>query len=273
MDSNETITPTDETNGGNGELNHSDKLIGVFTEPSETFSITSKFPPRTKDWILPVLFLLIAAALVQIILTNNEEIVFQTKQKQMKKIEAQFDQLVESGAMSREQANEQLDKISEQMDQAGGTSAMIRNLALLFVFGFLIFIIYSGIYFALSKAALKGEGQFSSALVANGLASYIGIIHVILAAVLSLLLGRLIPFIDLTAILDVERASFMGFLLSKVDPFSIWMYTVLGIGLSKMFHSTSSAKYIAMVMSVWVGITFLFFLLAQAVPFLQFFMQ
>jgi len=273
MDSNETITPPKESTEISGELSHSDKMIGVFTEPSKMFSTTSKFPPRTKDWILPILFLLLAAALVQLILTNNEEIVFETKQKQMKKIEAQFDQLVESGAMTRDQANEQLDKISEQIDEAGGMSGMIRNIVFLFVFGFLIFIIYSGIYYALSKAAFKGEGHFNSALVAYGLASYIGVIHIILAALLSLLLGRLIPYIDLTAILGVERATFMGFLLGKVDPFSIWLYAVLGIGLSKMFHSNSTTKYMIMVFGVWVGITFIFFLLAQAVPFLQFFMQ
>ena len=273
MDSNETITPNEKTNGGNGELNHSDKLIGVFTEPSNTFSITSKFPPRTKDWFLPILFLLLAAALVQIILTNNEEIAFQAKQKQMQKIEAQFDEAVKSGAMTREQANEQLDRISEQMEQGRGATGMIIQIVSLFVVGFLIFFIYSSIYFVLSKTALKGEGQFASAMVANGLASYIGIIHIILAAVLSLLLGRLIPYIDLTAIMGVERATLTGFLLGKVDPFSIWMYTVLGIGLSKMFHSSSSAKYIAMVLGVWVAITFVFFMLAQAIPFLQFFMQ
>jgi len=273
MDSNETITPAEGTNGGNGELSHSDKLIGVFTEPSNTFSITSKFPPRTKDWFLPILFLLLAAALVQLILTNNEEITFQIKQKQMQKIEAQFDEAVKSGAMTREQANEQLDRISEQIDQGRGTTGMIIQIVSVFVVGFLIFIIYSGIYFLFGKTLLKGEGLFASALVANGLASYIGIIHIILAAVLSLSLGRLIPYIDLTAILGVERATFMGFLLGKVDPFSIWMYTVLGIGLSKMFQSNSSTKYIAMVFGIWVAITFIFFLLAQAVPFLQFFMQ
>ena len=276
MDANETITPNDsseEMSGGNGELSHSDKMIGVFTEPSRTFSITSKFPPRTKDWVIPVLFFLLVAAIVQIILSNNEEIAFQTKQKQMQKIEAQFDEIVKSGGMTQEQANEQLDKISGQMDQGRGGTGMIIQVISIFVVGFLIIIIYSSIYFLLSKTALKGEGQFASSLVANGLVLYIGIVHVIVAAVLSILLGRLIPYADLTAILDIERSSFQGFLFGKIDFFAIWMNIVLGIGLSKLFHSNSATKYIVMVFSVWVAITLLFFLLAQAVPFLQFFMQ
>ena len=46
MDSNETITASEETPGGNGELTHSDKMIGVFTEPAKMFQHTSKFPTR-----------------------------------------------------------------------------------------------------------------------------------------------------------------------------------------------------------------------------------
>ncbi len=37
MDPNETITPTEETTNEVGELSHSDKMIGVFTEPAKTF--------------------------------------------------------------------------------------------------------------------------------------------------------------------------------------------------------------------------------------------
>jgi len=276
MDANETITPNDsseEMSGGNGELSHSDKIIGVFTEPSETFSITSKFPPRTKDWLLPIFFLLLVTAIVQIILSNNEEIAFQTKMKQMEKIEAQFDEAVSSGAMTREQADEQLDRIADQMDQGRGAVGMIIQTVSIFVVGFIIFFLFTAIYFLFSKTIFKGEGLYSSALVANGLVSYIAIIHVVLAAVLSMLFGRLIPYIDLTALLGVERATIQGFLFGKLDVFAIWMNVVLGIGLAKMFRSDSTAKYIVMVFSVWISISLIFYLLAQAIPFLQFFMQ
>ncbi|MCU0406962.1 MAG: hypothetical protein MUE64_08340 [Ignavibacteriaceae bacterium] len=37
MDPNETITPTEETTNDAGELSHSDKMIGVFTELHQNF--------------------------------------------------------------------------------------------------------------------------------------------------------------------------------------------------------------------------------------------
>ena len=37
---------------------------------------------------------------------------------------------------------------------------------------------------------------------------------------------------------------FSGFILSKVNPFSIWFYSVFGIGLAKLFNSDNVKKYV-----------------------------
>jgi len=63
----------------------------------------------------------------------------------------------------------------------------------------------------------------------------------------------------------------VGFILGKLDVFSIWAFIVIGIWLSKMFKASSSIKYIVMVFSVWILIDIIFYLLAGVVPFLQFF--
>ena len=36
------------------ELSHTDKLAGLFTEPSSTFQSIAKFPPKVIDWLLVV---------------------------------------------------------------------------------------------------------------------------------------------------------------------------------------------------------------------------
>ena len=41
------------------ELGHSDKLVGVFAEPKTMFEKMSHFPPKTMDWFLPVILLLV----------------------------------------------------------------------------------------------------------------------------------------------------------------------------------------------------------------------
>jgi len=269
MDSNETITPTDETTGGNGELSNSDKMIGVFTEPSKMFSITSKFPPRTKDWVIPVILLFVIAALMRIIAMTNEEVAFEVKKKEINKIE----KTVENGTLTREQGDEAITKVDQQMGFMNKPVGWVITIAMSIIFGIIVFVIIVGIYFLFVKFLLKGEGSFNSALVANGLTMYIGLLQMILAGILTILFGRMIMDTSVASFLGSDKMTLAGWFLSKIDPITIWSYIVLSIALAKMFKSESTGKYYGLVFGVWLIGTFILFQLAQAVPFLQNFMQ
>ena len=39
------------------EQSHTDKLVGLFTEPGDTFKTLARFTPKTVDWIIPLLIL------------------------------------------------------------------------------------------------------------------------------------------------------------------------------------------------------------------------
>ena len=278
MDTSDTNENSEQVNNSEPEesqeeLSHSDNMIGIFTEPGKTFDLIAKFPPRTKDWLLPFMLLLALVSITQIILIQNSEIAFQTKQEQLEKIQASFDEAVEKGQMTREQADQQMDGVMERMDQSGSPVAMIIQTVSIFIIGFIIFFFFVAIHFMFSKFALKGEGSFASSLVANGLTAYIGMVHVILAAVLSLVLSRLLSDVNIASLIQADKFSVAGFILGKLDLFSIWAYIVVGIGLSKMFKASSSIKYIVMVFGIWIFIDLLFYLLAQVVPFLQFFIR
>ncbi len=269
MDSNETITPTEETNENIGELSHSDKMIGVFSEPSKTFSITSKFPTRTKDWVIPVLLLFFVAALIRIIAMTNEEVYFEAKKQGIDRIE----KMVESGTLTREQGDEAINSIDQQMEFMNGPVGWVITIATSLIFGFIVFMIIVGVYYLLVKFVLKGEGTFTSALVANGLTVYISILQMILAGILTMLLGKMIMDTSLASLMGSDKMTLTGWFLAKIDPISIWAYVVLSIGLAKMFKSESTGKYYALVFGVWLIGMFILFQLAQAVPFLQNFMQ
>jgi hypothetical protein len=269
MDSNETIIPVDETSGENGELSHSDKMIGVFTEPAKTFFLTSKFPPRTKDWVIPVLILFFIAALIRIIAMTNEEVYFEAKKLGIERIE----KMVESGTMTREQGDEAINAIDQQMAFMNGPVGWVITIATSIIFGFIVLIIIVGIYYLFIKFLLKGEGTFSSAFVSIGLVSYISVMQMIIAGILTMLLGKMIMDTSLASLLGSDKMTLTGWFLAKIDPISIWAYIVLSIGFAKMFKSESSGKYYALVFGVWLIGMFILFQLAQAVPFLQNFMQ
>jgi len=269
MDPNETITPTEETTNDAGELSHSDKMIGVFTEPAKTFFTTSKFPPRNKDWVIPVLIFFIVVALIRSIVMTNKEVYFEAKKQGIDRIE----KMVESGTMTREQGDEAINAIDQQMEFMQGPIGWVITIATTLIFGFIVFFIIVGIYYLFIKFVLKGEGTFASALVANGLTSYISILQIIIGGILTMLFGKMIMDTSLASLMGSDKTTLTGWLLAKVDPISIWGYIILAIGFTKMFKSESTGKYYALVIGLWLIGGFILFQLAQAVPFLQGFLQ
>ncbi|HVO74036.1 MAG TPA: YIP1 family protein [Ignavibacteriaceae bacterium] len=262
---NESNTDSDQQ-----ELSHTDKISGIFTEPKKTFEVISKFPPKTSDWLVPVLILLLVISLTRILVMSNEEIYFQFKEKQVQQVEKMFDGMVAKGQMTREQADEQLEKAKERMEMGRGPVGYIIQTIGIIIVGFIVYLIVVVIYFALVKLFLKGEGNFSSALVANGLPAYIIILQVIAASILSLAMGRLLNDTSAASFMNLDKAQLSGFFLGKIDPFSIWIYSVVSIGLAKMFKSSSAGKYFALVFGIWIIGSFLIWLLGKAVPFLSF---
>ena len=265
MDANETITPNDsseEMSGGNGELSHSDKMIGVFTEPSRTFSITSKFPPRTKDWVIPVFILFLVVGFMQRIALMNEEIYYKVIQEQT----SELDKQVEAGELSREEADQRAEAIETFTK---GPIGWITTIAGSLIFGFIFFLLIAGFYFLSIKIFIKGEGGFSSVLVASGLTAYIGILNVILAGIFTMLLGIQMRDISVSAFLDLDRLTIIGWLLAKVDPIGIWSYGVLSIGLAKMFKADDTKKYFLLVFGSWIIVSLILFFLAQNISFFK----
>ena len=269
MDSNENITPPEETTNENGELSHSDKMIGVFTEPAKMFQQTSKFPPRNKDWVIPVLILFLVAALIRIIAMTNKEVYFEAKEKGVERIE----KMVESGTLTREQGDEAINRIDQQMEFMQGPVGWVITIATSVIFGFIVFFIIVGIYYLFIRFMLKGEGSFASALVANGLTIYINIIQIIIAGIITMIMGRMIMDTSVASLIGSDKNTLVGWVLARLDPISIWAYIVLAIGFAKMFKSESTGKYYALVFGVWLIGMFILFQVAQAIPFLQNFMQ
>jgi hypothetical protein len=251
------------------ELNHSDKMIGIFTEPAKTFEHTAKFPPRNKDWVIPLLIFFFVIAVIRMVSMMNEEVFFEAKQKQIDSIE----KMVESETLTREDGDAAIDSIDEQMEFMQGPVGWVITIATTLIFGFIVFFIIVGIYFLFVKLLLKGEGGYASALVANGLTAYISIVQYIVVGILTMAFSTLINDTSLAALLGTDRGTIAGFLLAKIDPLSLWAYIILSIGLSKMFKSESTGKYYVLVFALWIGGGLLLFLVAQAVPFLSFLAQ
>jgi hypothetical protein len=264
----EVTTPPEGTTEET-ELEHSDKMIGVFTEPSTMFEKTAKFPPRTKDWLIPVLLLIVFAIAANFVIMSNPIIKSEAVDKQVQAMEKRFDEMVESGQMSREQADEQLERTREMMEGAGIGMKVIQAVGTIIVL-FIMFFIVTLVYFFVGKSVLKGEGTYASAMVANALPYYIGILTMIITTVLSYVMNKLYTGLSVASLMGIEKNAFTGWLLGKVDPLTIWGLFLTGIGIAKMFKLPDTKKSLIVVFSIWIVWGLLIFFIAKAVPFLSF---
>jgi len=234
------------------ELNHSDKMIGVFTEPGKTFDAIAKLSPKAMDWFIPVISFLIIAIISNFILFQNPEIKLQFDEmldEKVAEVEAQFDKKVQRGEMTESEKETALEQTRGGMKFF--TGPVMRSVTAV-VYTFLGLFFMALVYFLISKFALKGEGTYSGTLIARGLPVYILVVQVIVIAILSMVMNKLLFDTSAASFLGAEKGTITSFLLGRIDPFAIWFYSVVGIGLAKMFKSDAIVKFIVMVFVFWI---------------------
>ena len=255
---------------GEEKFGHTDSIVGLFTEPVPTFEKMALHPPKTIDWLIPAVLLVIVAIFSNYLMFSNAQIKYSMIEKQMTKIEKNFQELVDKGTITAKAADEQLESIRESMEKnMGGFSPMVIISTIIAVF--IKFFIVAGVFFIFAKFVLKGEGNYSTSMVALGLPAYITIIQVIIMVVLALVLSKLMAGLSVADFLDLDKGTYGGFLLSFLDPFSIWFYAVVSIAYAKLFKSTKVMQFFITIFGLWIGFSLLLFVLAQYIPMLKFF--
>ncbi|MHC1739238.1 MAG: YIP1 family protein [Ignavibacteriaceae bacterium] len=267
---NNNILPSEETAELVQELSHTDKIVGIFTEPAATFKSMSLFPLRLIDWLLPVVLLLILVSLSVLVSMTNPILRSEAKKMRYEAAEKQIDAMVKSGTLTEEQASEQMKTTEKSLEMMDSPTAQIFSGVSILVFGLIFFFIICGAYFVLAKFVLRGNGVYKSVLVASGMTSYISMIQVVLITIMSMLTDKWYRDLSIGSFMGFGKEDIAGYLLAKIDPINIWAYVILGIGLAKLFKSEETRKYIIMVFALWIGWSLIAFFIAKAVPFLSF---
>ena len=219
MDPNETINTSEQTQE-TGELSHSDKMIGVFTEPTAIFSKLAFLNTKITDWLIPLIVMIIVAILTTVLYMSNPEIKLEMMEQQKKAVQEQFDEMVKSGQMTREQADEQLERTEEMMDNPMFT-ILFPSISIIFIM-LLWFFVFTTVAFLIAKHILKGTGTYSQAMTSMGLSLYISVLGALLAIIFSLIMGKAVTGFNPAVLLGIDVKSTQGFLLSRFDVFSIW---------------------------------------------------
>lgn len=248
----------------NQELSHTDKIVGVISEPTNLFSKLAFFNTKVTDWLLPLFALIVVAIAATFIYMSNPEIKLEMQQQQEKAMREQFDKMVESGQMTREQADEQIDNTMEMMG-GSGMMQVFSSIGILVVM-LIWFFVFTTIAFLIAKFILKGDGSYSQAMTAMGLPLYINVLQSVILIIAGMLMGKMLTGLNPAALTGMDIKSLPGFLLSRLDIFSIWFYVVVGIAFAKMFKSDNVKKYIFTSIGVWLVFMFIIYGLGKVSP-------
>ena len=79
-------------------------------------------------------------------------------------------------------------------------------------------------------------------------------------------MGKMITGLNPASLMAMDVKTLPGFLLSRLDVFSIWFYVVVGIAFAKMFKSDNVKKYIFTSLGIWLVFMFIIYGLGQVSP-------
>jgi hypothetical protein len=254
------------------QLSLTDKISGIITSPAATFGTMSAQPVKNTHWIIMLLLLVLTYLVTTTLVQMNSELKYQIKQKIEEKKNstgAMLDQQIKQGKMTTTQKEDVLKRFDDQMDMIGTPGALVTQgiwLALGISFQFFIVALY---FFACTYFFFGAEYKYNAVLSVTSLSAIVTMIEVILTTAFSLFTEKLTADLSVASIVSSHGHNLPAFIFGKLNPFSIWYFCLVSIGLAGMAKAANKMKYILFVFCSWIGIALLWYFITGAVPFLQ----
>lgn len=231
----------------NEAISKTDAMIGVITEPSNTYEEVAKTEGRNY-WILPLLIGVVLGLIGSFIFMSNNELMSSVMDKQKQKMEKQMDEKVNKGEMSASDKEKAIEQGGKFMDPKGMFFKLIAFGGALV--GPFILLFVPSVFYLIGLKIFKADFVFSNILNVVGLAYIIAAIGGILGIVLSVVMGTMVSP-GLALVLKEEMVGPKVFaLVSKIDLFAIWEHIVIMIGLAKI-GKIPTAKSAILVFGIW----------------------
>lgn len=219
------------------------RLLNVFAVPGEVFTELKSLPVQTSNWLLPVICFAVVGVLSALIIFSQPAVIQQIHEQQAKAM----DQLVKSGKMSQEKADQTLDMVEKitgpgLMKVYGSVAAVVASFLHVVWWGFVLWL--------LSRWFFGVKIEYPKALEVVGLAMMIAVLGAIVGMLLVVNFERLGATPSLALVIndfDLTRKShlFMG----AANVFYFWQVGVTAVGFSKL----TGAPFLK---STWVVLTF-----------------
>lgn len=224
------------------------RLFNVFATPAEVFDEVKASPPRSANWLVPTLLLLVVGWLGTWLVMSQDNVKQQISDMQ----EKQFQKMVEKGRMTQQQLEAQ----RPMMEKVGSWSTQIAMLAGVPLMAFGMPFWYALLAWLVGNKVLRGEFTYMKAVEVSGLISMLLVLESVIKTLLMMTMGSLFagPNLALLLVKDFDATNTTHGLLAAVDAMTIWQLVVRSIGLSRL-SGASVGKSATWVVGLWVLVT------------------
>jgi hypothetical protein len=223
------------------------RLLNVFAAPGEVFDEIKTAPPRTANWLVPAILLIVISWLSAGLIYSQPAIRQQLNDLANKAIDKQ----VEKGKLS----NAQADQARQTTEKLTGMSYTIGSVVGP-VFGAFASPFWWGLILWLSGIkALNGNFPYMKAVEAAGLANMILVLETIVRTLLILMTGNLFAAPSLALVVkEFDPQSTIHSLLALVNVMLFWVLIARSIGLARL-SGASVGKAAVWIFGIWAAYT------------------
>jgi len=204
------------------------RLMNIFVAPGEVFDDVKYSEPCMANWIVP-LCLSIAVAIIYTMVVFSQPAILQGMRVP---VEKKFQQMVDSGKITRQQADQQLEMVEKFMSEP--VLKTFGILGSLFMLPGLLFL-SSLVIWAIGKYAMGGDFIYMKTVEAAALAGVVTIPCSILAMSLAVIYGNIgMTASPILLIGHFDQGNSLHRVLSAIDIGSMWSLTLLSLALSRL---------------------------------------
>ena len=238
------------------------RLFNIFAAPGEVFEAVQPARVATVNWLAPLILSMVIGILSVLTIYSQPAVIQQLRDQQTKAMDDQ----VQSGKMTRVQAD-QAEAVSEKFFGPG----TIRLFGLIFVtlFNLIHIFWWALVLWVLGRPLLRADVTYVKALEVAGLGSMITILGSVVAALLTVCLGKISTCSLALFASQIDPKSLLHTVLQSVDFFDLWLLGVMTVGLARLAGVTWT-KALPLTVAYWlamegilIGLTWFFIALGS----------
>lgn len=226
-----------------------EKFTGIFMEPGKMFKNLSYFKPNFLNWLIPILAYVLIFSICEYIMLNNPDVKKEKFEAHYQMMESKVNNSLEKGSLSREEAEDILDLEYEKAKYFSVGSEFVPTFIFKLVTTFLQVLIVVVILQFFMNLFFSEIFVFKRTLLIYGLSFIVLIPEVLIRTITVLMTGSYISVLNFSLFLTGDN--FITFFISSINPFILWFYLVLCIGIIETYRVKNKKKIYSLIYGSW----------------------